>query len=191
MSGETDAESPHDNIHFRSQSDAWATPPELVDSMAAGMGGFDLDPCSGAEQSPYADHTFTEDDDGLEQPWFGTVWMNPPYSNVGDDGGRGWMWKAWSESRRDDVQAVMCLVPSRTSTQWWHDYVTSASVICFIEGRLKFGGSEDSAPFPSAIIVFGSPDDPEAMLQRLEHWGQVVELDEAQFRSTMQASLDV
>jgi hypothetical protein len=70
--------------------------------------------------------------------------MNPPY---GRDIGK-WMKKA-SESDA----TVVCLVPARTDTKWWHDYAMKGE-ITFIRGRLKFGNAVNSAPFPSAVVVF-------------------------------------
>ena len=75
-------------------------------------------------------------------------WMNPPY---GKEIGK-WMEKAYEESRKNGT-TVVCLVPARTDTAWWHDFAMRGS-ICFLRGRLKFGGSKNAAPFPSAIIVF-------------------------------------
>ncbi|SHJ64952.1 DNA N-6-adenine-methyltransferase (Dam) [Desulfofundulus thermosubterraneus DSM 16057] len=74
--------------------------------------------------------------------------MNPPY---GREIGR-WVENACNEARRGTV--VVALLPARTDTRWWHRYVMRAVVIRFVEGRLKFGGAENSAPFPSAVVVF-------------------------------------
>ena len=85
-------------------------------------------------------------DDGLSQDWQGVCWMNPPYGKkIG----------AWMKKAMEAKTTVVCLVPSRTDTKWWHDYAMKADEIRFIKGRLKFGNSKNSAPFPSAIIVFG------------------------------------
>lgn len=95
---------------------------------------------------------FTPDDNGLEKSWQDErVFMNPPY---GRDIGR-WMHKAYT-SARDDGALVVCLVPARTDTNWWHDYAMKASDIRFPKGRIKFESSDApaSAPFPSAIIIF-------------------------------------
>ncbi len=75
--------------------------------------------------------------------------MNPPY-------GRDillWMRKAYESVRDGDAEVVVCLVPSRTDTKWFHEYAMKGE-IHFICGRLKFGGSKNSAPFPSAVVVF-------------------------------------
>lgn len=74
--------------------------------------------------------------------------MNPPY---GREIGR-WMKKAYESSLNGAL--VVCLVPARTDTNWWHDYAMNGE-ITFIKGRLKFGESKNSAPFPSALVVFG------------------------------------
>ena len=74
--------------------------------------------------------------------------MNPPYGReVGV-----WIEKAYKESLKGAI--VVCLIPSRTDTKYWHDYCMKANEIRFIKGRLKFGDSKNSAPFPSAIVIF-------------------------------------
>lgn len=83
------------------------------------------------------------------QPWHGTCWCNPPY---GCEIGR-WKEKAY-ESSRSGAATVVYLVPARTDTRWWHDLVVRASEVRFVRGRLKFGSQTNSAPFPSAIVVF-------------------------------------
>ena len=80
-----------------------------------------------------------------------TFWMNPPY---GREIGK-WMKKAYEESQQGCT--VVCLVPSRTDTAWWHDYAMKADEIRYIRGRLKFQGAENSAPFPSAVVIFRPP----------------------------------
>ena len=92
---------------------------------------------------------FTEEIDGLSQEWTGICWMNPPYGRtIGK-----WMKKAYDSSLTGAT--VVCSVPARTDTNWWHDYAMKGDVE-FIKGRLKFGGSKNSAPFPSAVVVFNS-----------------------------------
>ncbi len=77
----------------------------------------------------------------------GVNFVNPPYSRIKD-----WCQKAYNESRKG--KRVVMLIPSRTDTQYWHDYIMKAKEIRFIKGRLKFGDSKHNAPFPSAIIIF-------------------------------------
>lgn len=138
-------------VHFSSKTDMWATPQDLFDKLHAKY-GFTLDVCALPENAKCARY-FTPDDDGLKQNWSDHVcWMNPPY---GREIGL-WMKKAYESSLPDWQHlgaTVVCLVPARTDTAWWHDYAIKGEVT-FLRGRLKFGGHSNSAPFPSAIVVF-------------------------------------
>lgn len=132
-----------------SRSVEWHTPPELFAELSREFGGFTLDPCCTPESALCASF-YTKEDDGLAQPWGGRVFMNPPYGrSVG-----AWMRKAWEESRRG--ASVVCLVPARVDTQWWHDYALRGE-IRFLKGRLRFANSPHRAPFPSAVVVFRPP----------------------------------
>lgn len=133
------------NVHFSSKTDLWYTPQAFFDDLNKEF-CFELDVCATTDNAKCS-RFFTESDDGLQQKWSGVVWMNPPY---GRTIGR-WMQKAYESSLGGAT--VVCLVPSRTDTAWWHDYATKGE-IRFIRGRLKFGGQKNSAPFPSAVVVF-------------------------------------
>lgn len=146
------------------QTDEWSSPPDVVRPLDEAIGGFDLDPCSGAEQSPFADETYTEDDDGLAQEWFGSVWVNPPYSDMSS-----WVDKATAEAVCDGVETVVFLCKGDSSTQWWQTAAADATLITAIDGRLSFGDGENSAPFPSHIVVFGSVN--EALVDALGEQG--------------------
>ena len=77
------------------------------------------------------------------------MWLNPPYGRtIG-----AWVKKAYEESQKPGT-FVVCLLPARTDTAWFHDYCKKG-YIQFIRGRLKFGNSKNSAPFPSMIVFFG------------------------------------
>lgn len=142
---------------FSSNVDAWATPQALFDTLDAEF-DFTLDPCASHSTAKCARY-FTIEDDGLAQDWDGTVFMNPPYGrSIGD-----WVRKARQESERGAT--VVCLIPARTDTAYWHDEVMQhATEVRFIRGRLHFGGEHErtahNAPFPSAIVVFGGPRSP-------------------------------
>lgn len=152
---EDDGEAESDVGLFTSQeTDEWSSPREVVEPIAESIGGFALDPCSGAEQSPFADETYTEDDDGLSQPWHGDVWVNPPYSDMST-----WTEKAVAESERGDVKRVVYLCKGDSSTQWWQSAIEQATAVCAIDGRLSFGDGGNSAPFASHIFVFGALSD--------------------------------
>ncbi len=122
-------------VHFLSGSVHWATPKELLQSLDKEF-RFEDDPCP----------LFGEG--GLEREWGTTVFVNPPYGReIG-----AWLEKAYKESLKGKV--IVCLIPSRTDTRWWHEYVMRASEIRFLRGRLRFGDAHNAAPFPSAIVVF-------------------------------------
>ena len=108
----------------------------------------DLDVCATAANAKCARY-FTPEVDGLQRRWRGRCWMNPPYGrNLGL-----WIRKAWESSV--DGATVICLLPARTDTRWWHEYVGRyAAAIDFVRGRLRFGDAKNSAPFPSAVVVF-------------------------------------
>jgi phage N-6-adenine-methyltransferase len=133
------------NVHFSSKTDLWATPQEFFDKYNA-LYGFNLDVCAN-QNNAKCSNFFSIEDNGLEQEWRGSCWMNPPY-------GREiihWIRKAYESSLCGAT--VVCLVPARTDTKWWHEYAMKGDIE-FIKGRLKFGNSKNSAPFPSAVIVF-------------------------------------
>lgn len=132
-------------VHYSSKSDDWATPQDLFDKYNEQY-QFDVDVCATIENAKCPTY-FTKEQDGLAQPWAGTCWMNPPY-------GKGigkWLEKAYNSSQAGTT--VVCLVPARTDTRWWHEYAMKGE-ITFLRGRLKFGGAKNSAPFPSAVVVF-------------------------------------
>lgn len=135
-------------VHFSSATDLWATPQDLFDRLHA-KHQFTLDACASPENAKCAAY-FTEEIDGLQQNWTGTVWMNPPYGRtIG-----AWTKKAYESSIAGAT--VVCLVPARTDTAWWHDYAMKGEIE-FLRGRLKFGGHKNNAPFPSAVVVFRPP----------------------------------
>jgi phage N-6-adenine-methyltransferase len=134
-------------IHFSSGTDDWATPQWLFDLLDTEF-HFTVDVCAQDHNAKCARY-FSPEDDGLKQDWQGMCcWCNPPY-------GRhlpSFIEKAWCSSRLGAT--VVCLIPARPDTRAWHRFVTLAHEIRFIKGRLKFGNAQNSAPFPSAIIVF-------------------------------------
>ncbi len=132
-------------VHFSSETDLWSTPQDFYEVLNHEF-GFTLDVCSTHENAKCVAH-YTEQENGLSQVWDGVCWMNPPYGRTISK----WMRKAYESSLTGAT--VVCLVPARTDTAWWHDYCTKGE-IRFIRGRLKFGNSENSAPFPNAVVVF-------------------------------------
>ena len=130
---------------FSSKTDMWATPQDLFDRLNAEY-NFRLDVCATKENAK-CDLFYTKEDDGLTKSWDTVCWMNPPYGREIAH----WVKKAYESSLAGAT--VVCLLPARTDTRWWHDYCMKGQ-ITFIKGRLKFGGSKTNAPFPSALVVF-------------------------------------
>ena len=125
--------------------DLWATPQDFFVRLNQEF-GFEIDVCANDENAKCARY-FTKEIDGLSQEWTGVCWMNPPY-------GRGisaWMRKAYESSL--EGATVVCLIPARIDTSWWHEYAMKGEVR-YVRGRLKFGGHKNSAPFPCAVVVF-------------------------------------
>lgn len=133
-------------VLFNSGRQDWETPPEWFQLLDDEF-HFDLDVAASNHNAKCA-RFFTEVTDGLRQSWSSVCWMNPPY-------GRGinkWVEKAYEEAQKGAT--VVCFIPARTDTKWWHDYVSKAAEIRFVRGRVKFVGSKNSATFPSVIVVF-------------------------------------
>lgn len=153
-------------IYQPSKSGEFSTPQETFDAWNA-IYKFDLD-VAATKENAKCKKFFTKKEDGLSQEWFGSVWCNPPYGRgIGD-----WIKKGFLAVGSGECDSVVFLVPSRTDVAWWHDYVnppvTEVKLLQtkrmvfrsfkFVRGRLKFGGLEGSAPFPSVLIVFESQE---------------------------------
>lgn len=111
------------SVHFSSASDDWPTPQDFFDKCNAEFGPFELDVAASPDNAK-CPRFFTAWDDGLSREWTGRVWMNPPYGRtIGD-----WMRKAYESAQAGAL--VVCLVPARTDTVWWHDYA--------IKGQIRF-----------------------------------------------------
>lgn len=135
------------NVHFSSETNEWFTPQDFFESLNKEF-NFTLDPCATKENAK-CKKFFTMEDDGLTKSWNNEiVFCNPPY---GREIGK-WVKKA-SES---EGGAVVMLIPSRTDTKYFHEYIYKKKnvEIRFLKGRLKFGGVSNSAPFPSMVVIF-------------------------------------
>ena len=135
-------------VHYSSKSNEWATPQNLFDELNDEF-NFTLDPCA-TDKNAKCSKYFTIEDDGLSKDWSNeVVFMNPPYGREI----KKWIKKAYEESLNGAT--VVCLIPARTDTTYWHDFIfDKADDIRFLRGRLKFGNSKNNAPFPSAIVVY-------------------------------------
>lgn len=132
---------------FSSHRQDYATPQKLFDILDKEF-HFMFDVC--ADESNYkCGYYFTEKDNALLQEWYGVCWMNPPYKDK-----KKWVIKAYNESIKHDNTIVVCLIPARTNTSWWHDYCQKGE-IRFIKGRPIFEGMTHGLPQPLAIVIFG------------------------------------
>ncbi|HEY5688553.1 MAG TPA: DNA N-6-adenine-methyltransferase [Yeosuana sp.] len=122
-------------IHFSSLTDHWSTPRSVFDKLDNEF-DFNYDPCP-----------LNADFDGLSMEWGERTFCNPPYSKLSK-----WIEKAYKESLKNKL--IVLLIPSRTDTKAWHEYIMKSTDIRFIKGRLKFGNAKHNAPFPSVIVVF-------------------------------------
>lgn len=135
------------NSLFSSKTVEWETPQDIFDALNAEF-HFTLDPCSTDENAKCAKH-YTKEQDGLIQDWTGeTVFCNPPYGREMPK----WIQKCYKHSTGGGI-AVM-LIPARTDTKAFHEYIYGKAEIRFVRGRLKFGGSKHPAPFPSMVVVY-------------------------------------
>ena len=137
-------------VHYSSDKHTWETPQDFFDKLNA-VYGFTLDACAEDETAKVSNY-FTVEDDALTQDWKGIVWCNPPYGKEQVE----FIKKALNESKKHDSTVVL-LIPARPDTKVWQDIIfPNASQICFVRGRLKFGCAKYNAPFPCALVVFGS-----------------------------------
>ena len=133
-------------VMFSSNTDMWATPQDFFDVINKEF-NFTVDVCATAENTKCS-LFFTPEQDGLKQKWEGVCYMNPPYGrSIGK-----WIQKAYNSSKEGAV--VVGLLPARTDTKWFHEYIYNKAEIRFIKGRLRFGGCKNSAPFPSMIVIW-------------------------------------
>jgi len=135
------------SVHFLSKNSEWETPQWLFDRLNEEF-FFTLDVCASYTNAK-CEQYYTKAENGLTRAWFGTCWMNPPYGTEISD----WVERAYEMQKLDG--RIVGLLPARTDTRWFHDYVMKAKEVRLIRGRLKFVGAEHSAPFPSMIVVWG------------------------------------
>lgn len=136
---------------FTSKSDEWSTPQDFFDLCVDMFGKFSMDVAANA----YNKKCTVYSSDGLNHSWAGwRVWCNPPYSQIAK-----WVEKCATE---EDAETIALLIPARTDTRYFHEWIMPyAHQIYFVKGRLKFGDSKNSAPFPSMLVIFDHKKDPE------------------------------
>lgn len=132
---------------FSRKSDEWTTPDDIFESLNKEF-SFDLDPCS-TEENHKCRQYYTKETDGLMHSWGGhRVFCNPPYSKIDK-----WVEKAYREGQKDGTLVVL-LIPSRTDTKYFHNFIYHRAEIRFVKGRLKFGDAKYNAPFPCMIVIY-------------------------------------
>lgn len=136
-------------VMWSSKTDLWATPQGFFDELNKEF-AFTTDVCAIPENAK-CDRFFSPEVNGLEQEWTGVCWCNPPY---GREIGK-WVKKAY-----ESACTVVALLPARTDTKWFHEYIYGKAEIRFVKGRLKFGGVSTNAPFPSMVVIWRSHNEP-------------------------------
>lgn len=130
-------------VMFSSATDLWSTPQAFFDELNREF-HFDADVCALPENAK-CEKFYSPEQDGLKQEWTGVCWCNPPYGRqVGK----------WVEKAAKSDATVVMLLPARTDTKWFHDWILPFAEVRFVKGRLKFGQGKNSAPFPSMVVVF-------------------------------------
>lgn len=125
------------DVMFSSKTDLWATPQRFFDDLDREF-GFTCDVCAVPENAK-CENFFSPLQDGLKQEWTGVCWCNPPY---GKEIGK------WVKKAQESTCTVVALLPARTDTKWFHDYVLNKAEIRFVKGRLKFGGGIHRSAIP-------------------------------------------
>jgi hypothetical protein len=143
-------------------NDGVPTSPDLWRPLKNAFGGFDLDPASGCEPQPIAENRYTKDNDGLSSPWFGTVWLNPPFSDK-----EPWYRRLVNQYEHGDVTDAAAVATGDPSTVWFHDYFSTADLICFLEGRDWYIGHGSSPSFSTQVGVWNPTDEVIDVLHRL------------------------
>ncbi len=127
-----------------SASDEWSTPQDFFDILDKEF-EFDVDGAATNENKKCPE--YCTDYLNFKASPCKVIWLNPPYSMCAE-----FMKKSWELAMEGHV--IVCLIPARTDTKYWHEYCSRACEIRFLKGRLKFGNSTNSAPFPSAVVIF-------------------------------------
>ena len=161
------------HVSLNSGENEWYTPPEYIEAAREAMGSIDLDPasCETAQANVLAKRYFDIEDNGLDKPWTGNVWLNPPY---GKEVIGLFTEKVVSEAGR--FQQAVVLVNNATDTAWFHDLASVASAACFIRGRIRFldkSGKPANTPVQGQVAVYVGPN-VDAFREAFASFGAVV-----------------
>lgn len=133
----------NEKLFFSSKTDLWETPQDFFDKLNEEF-HFQTDVCALPENAK-CENFYTPEQDGLVQEWSGTCWCNPPY---------GRQIAKWVRKASESKATTVMLIPARTDTAWFHDYIYGKAEVRFVRGRLRFSGAKVNAPFPSMVVVF-------------------------------------
>ena len=128
---------------FSSKTDIWETPQDFFDKLNEEF-HFQTDVCALPENAKCKDF-YTPEQDGLAQEWNGYCWCNPPC---------GRQISKWVRKASESNATTVMLLPARTDTAWFHDYIYGKAEVRFVRGRLRFSGAKENAPFPCMVVVF-------------------------------------
>lgn len=138
---------------FSTGKDDWETPPAFITYLNRTLGLEFIYDLAASKENAITEHYITEADNLLSpHVWpsaSGDFWLNPPYSQNSE-----FIRKAFECS--NSIQRTYVLLPARTDTDYWHNYIMKAEVIFCIKGRLKFVGAKSGAPFPTVVVRFAS-----------------------------------
>lgn len=168
-----------ENVRGRSGDDEWHTPAEIIALVRAVLGGIDLDPASNAaaQRIVRARRFYSKADNGLDQPWDGRVFLNPPYSAVI----AAFVGKLLHEYRANRITAAILLTNNSTDAKWFHQAMAAAEAVCFTLGRIafcKWNGERGAPPQGQALFYFGR--DRSRFIQSFARLGSIVRLEAAE-----------
>lgn len=144
------------NGKFSSKKQHWETPDQLFKLILTKY-QLDCDVAASAQNAKLP-RFLSETDDALSRQWYGKCWLNPPYGGSGKNSLQNWVKKAFQEAQKPNCSVVM-LLPVRSNTMWWHQYVMKAKEVNFIKGRPKFGNCKHGLPQPLAVVLFDGIQD--------------------------------
>jgi hypothetical protein len=136
------------------ENDSVATSPKVWRPISNSIGGFDLDPAAGCEPTPIAENRYTPEDDGLTSEWFGNVWLNPPFSEK-----TPWYKRLVAQYNSDNVNRAVAIATVDPSASWFHNWFSTADVICYHEDRNLYLDNGDSPTFSTQIGVWNSTEE--------------------------------
>ena len=149
---------PKAHVTHNSGEHEWYTPPAIIDAARKALHGIDLDPasCAEANDTVHADRYYVAETNGLEQPWAGTVWLNPPYSQplIGQ-----FVDKLLAE--RDNIEAAITLTNNGTETGYGQSLLALCDAVCFPAKRIKFtngDGESTGSPLQGQMVCYFGPD---------------------------------